>query len=724
VSALDEVINVHDQHYILATSARADERTRVLKHGETFAVFDRFGDLRNLGVGEYGLYHQGTRHLSRFELRLGIKRPLLLSSTIQKANALLTVDLTNPDVANDREVVLPKGVLHLHRTKFLWAGAYYERILASNYGLSTITTSLTILFDADFVDVFEVRGAARPRKGQRLDPILSGAGVTLGYRGLDGIVRRTIISCEPPPREVTASTMTLDFHIPANESSRFSLAITCDGADDRALPSTYDVAFKHASEANRVAAEHQCQIRSSNHQFDEWVGRSIADLNMMITDTSHGRFPYAGIPWYSTPFGRDGIVAALQMLWLDPGVARGVLAFLAATQAIEVNDAIDAQPGKILHEARQGEMARLGEVPFARYYGSVDATPLFVTLAGAYYRRTGDRAFIQGLWPHVERALTWIDEFGDVDHDGFVEYLRRSPNGLVHQGWKDSGDAVFHADGSLAEGPIALCEVQGYVYAARVEAAGLAKMLGLDERARQLTEQAQSIQAQFEKTFWCDELGTYALALDGEKRLCKVVTSNPGHCLFSGIVSPGRALVLANTLFKDPSYSGWGIRTVAAGQRRYNPMSYHDGSVWPHDNAMIALGLSRYGFRSRVCDLFTGLFDSTLYLDLKRLPELFCGFSRRSGEGPTLYPIACLPQAWAAGAVFMFLQATLGLTIDGVKGELTLARPLMPEWLPRLELENVKVGQGSVDLLCDRHTHDVGISVLRRHGNVTVVHVA
>jgi len=720
---LDEVINVQEQYYILATSARTDERTRVLKHGETFAVFDRYGDLRNIGIGEYGLYHEGTRHLSRLELRLGHQRPLLLSSTIQKANTLLAADLTNPDVTVDAELVLPKGVLHLFRSKFLWSATCYERLHISNYGMSRLKTSITIHFDADFMDVFEVRGISRARSGQRLEPTIRPDGVRLMYRGLDGVVRRTWVTCEPRPDQVAPSMLTLNLDLGPHESVVYSLELSCESGETSVPLVPQDMAFEASLRASAVSASRRGRIRGSNEQFNEWVSRSFADLDMMTTDTPTGPYPYAGIPWFSTPFGRDGLITAMESLWIDPELARGVLRYLAATQATTTNEVQDAQPGKILHEARQGEMAALGEVPFARYYGSVDATPLFVMLAGAYHQRTGDLALISDLWPSIERALEWIDRYGDLDGDGFIEYSRRSPHGLVNQGWKDSGDAVFHRDGQLATGPVALCEVQGYVYAARRAAVELAGLLGFPQRAAKLDLQAEAIQRDFERQFWCEELGTYALALDGEKRPCEIRTSNAGHCLWTGIASPARAQRLAETLFHQNSFSGWGIRTVAAREARYNPMSYHNGSVWPHDNALIASGLSRYGFKDLALSVLDALFHATLYLDLQRLPELFCGFHRRLGDGPTLYPVACSPQAWSAAAAFMLLQAGLGLTLDAGRRVVTFSHPRLPHWLDRLQIENLSVGDATVDLLAERHPHDVGLTVLRRTGDVTVVHI-
>ncbi|MGH2381638.1 MAG: amylo-alpha-1,6-glucosidase, partial [Candidatus Limnocylindria bacterium] len=506
------------------------------------------------------------------------------------------------------------------------------------------------------------------------------------------------------------------------EVAQIHVRVACE-FERASRPIGFSTALDRSGRELRGRVSRSARVSSTSDPFDEWVGRSLSDIVMMTSETAEGPYPYAGVPWFSTVFGRDGLVTALQMLWVQPALARGVLGHLAATQATQDEPSRDAQRGKILHEVRHGEMAALMEIPFGRYYGSHDATPLFIVLAAAYYRHTADLAFVEQLWPNVERALEWIDGPADPDGDGFVEYERQSPIGLAHQGWKDSDDSIFHADGRLAEGPIALCELQAYVYAARLGAATLADALGRAARASELRAEAETMRARFEDAYWVEELGTYGIALDGDKRLCRVRTSNPGHCLFGGIVGSERAGRVADELLSDAMFSGWGIRTLAAGQPRYNPMSYHDGSVWPHDNAIAALGMARAGFHDHATRVMSGLFEASRHFDLARLPELFCGFSRRAGEGPTHYPVACSPQAWASGAVFMLLQACIGLEVDAPGRTLRFNRARLPVFLDHLRIENLAVGDASLDLLLGRQPQGMSVDVVGRRGDVEIVTV-
>jgi glycogen debranching enzyme len=624
---MHDLIEVENQYYIRAQSSLADDRRLVLTRGDTFAVFDRYGDVQPIGVAQHGLFHQETRYISKLGLRIDGKRPLLLSSAIREDNVVLAVDLTNPDLEMEPGVLMCRGTVHIHRTKFLLDTSCFERILLRNYGLAALSFDLSLEFSADFADIFEVRGHVREKKGVELAPELREFGATLSYEGLDHIIRRTRIRWSPRPTSVASSLIRFSFHLEPKAEQDVEFVISCEGNGTRFIAPGFSAALAKATTRLQCPEQDEVVIRTSNEQFNEWLNRSRADLRMMITSTPFGPYPYAGVPWFNTVFGRDGIITALECLWFDPWLAKGVLSYLANTQAQTLDAERDAEPGKILHETRKGEMAGLGEVPFGRYYGSVDATPLFVLLAAAYYERTADLEFLRSIWPNIEAALDWIDHFGDQDGDGFVEYSRQSSKGLAQQGWKDSHDSVFHADGNLAEGPIALCEVQAYVYAAKRGIATAAGELGFSARARQLAREASDLQSRFQANFWCDELSMYVLALDGSKRHCKVRSSNAGQCLFSGIASQADFQRTVSSLSSDAFFSGWGVRTIAESEQRYNPMSYHNGSVWPHDNALIAFGLIRARDKELATKILNGLFDVSTFLELYRLPELICGFT-------------------------------------------------------------------------------------------------
>jgi glycogen debranching enzyme len=720
VVSAESVNTAATEFYILAPEVPVPERTFVLKHDDTFGLFNDFGDIAAGARHEEGLYHQGTRFLSRLALKLIGGRPLLLSSAVRRDNLLMGVDLTNPDIYLGGNMMLPRGSLHIYRSKLIWGAVCYEHIHVRNFTRMPLDIALTLEFSADFADIFEVRGEERRQRGQLHNPRVTDQGAELAYQGLDGVARRTLIECQPPPRRISGAELQLAAQLEGRSEQVFEVKVTCAIDAERPAALSFAAALAHAERSRASGSRLAAGIDTSNDQLNAWMTRSAADLNMLLTETSSGLYPYAGVPWFDTTFGRDGIIAALECLWLAPQISRGVLSFLAATQATRDQPERDAEPGKILHEARRGEMAALGEVPFGRYYGSIDATSLYVLLAGAYWRRTDDLAFIETIWPNICAALTWIDRYGDRDGDGFIEYQRRSPRGLVQQGWKDSNDSVFHADGRLAEGPIALCEVQAYTYAARLAAAGLAQALGHDDMTRTLREQAYALRERFRARFWCPEIGLYALALDGYKEPCRVRASNAGHCLFSGIAAPEHALSIARTLGQDTFFTGWGVRTVADREARYNPMAYHNGSVWPHDNAVIAGGLAASPGKELAVRILSAQLDASTYFESSRLPELFCGFRRREGKAPTSYPVACSPQAWSAAAVFAMLQACLGLTVDAAARQIAFRYPRLPPTLERVSIRDLKVGESSVDLTLYRYSGAVGLNVDRRSGKLDV----
>ena len=716
---MDEV-GTTQQYYIAAGSSPSEERTRVLKYGKCFAVFNRYGDIEPLGLGEHGIFFRSCRHLSEFVLSLWDVRPLLLSSNVKADNFAFVADLANVDVTENQTIVVPRGTLHVVRSRFLWHDVAHEELCIINYGLTSLRVPIRLAFAADYADIFEVRGTRRERRGTRRDDEITANSILMAYEGLDHELRRTCIQADPAPIAITPSDLQFEAALGPGKSATFHLSIDCNPqSQHRSIG--YARAMAGAETELKAASSHLGRISSSNDRLTCWVRRSLADVEMMTLGNPETNYPYAGVPWFSTVFGRDGIITALQMLWIAPQIAKGVLQFLASTQATEIDLKNEAQPGKIIHETRRGEMANLGEVPFGRYYGSIDSTPLFLILAGCYFDYTGDVKFLEHLRPHIDMALDWIDRYGDVDGDGFVEYAPHSEKGLVQQGWKDSNDSVFHVDGTIADPPIALCEVQGYVYAAKMAAAKIYAAWGDPQRQRSLESEAAELQHHFEEAFWCDEISTYALALDGHKQPCRVRTSNPGHCLYSGIASPERANLVAHTLVSQDFASGWGIRTVGCHEARYNPLSYHNGSIWPHDNAIIAAGMARYDFREFAGRVLMNLLDLSSAVELQRLPELFCGVDRRPGQGPTLYPVACSPQAWAAGAVFMLLQACLGITVDARNRRVIFDRPFLPQGIPQLSIRDLRIEDCRLSLFMERDSGPVRIQVVEKHGEVDVV---
>ncbi len=489
--------------YVAAAASLQERPLRILKHDDIFAVFDQNGDTLTEAGNPSGIFFHDTRYLSELLLTVDGARPILLSSTIRDDNATLTCDLTNPDFYNrDGDLVYGHDLLHVRRSRFLWNAACYERIAIRNFDDKPRNLRLAVKFDSDFADLFEVRGNKRSKKGSLRQPQVAADTVMLGYVGLDEKLRQTRLRFAPKPSGLVADAAMFDLALAPRESQFLFMEIQCDPADQPPPPpQQFFLALRHARRASRALASRAAGISTSNETFNESVRRNVSDLYLLTTKTKYGPYPYAGIPWFSTVFGRDALITSLQTLWLDPSIARGVLGYLAENQATETNAAADSEPGKILHEVRHGEMAELGEVPFRRYYGSIDSTPLFVMLAGAYLRRTGDLEFIRRIWGNIERALTWIEKDGDRDGDGFVEYGRRTAEGLANQGWKDSQDAIFHEDGSLARGTIALAEVQAYVYGAWTAAAEVAQYLGYWDDASRLEMKAHKLRSEFDKRF-------------------------------------------------------------------------------------------------------------------------------------------------------------------------------------------------------------------------------
>jgi glycogen debranching enzyme len=708
------------EHYYLLASALAPRRPQVLlNHRDSFAIFDLAGDVPLASNEPYGLFHRGTRFLHRFELRLNGGFPVLLNTTPSYNGSALVTYLANADERRGDEVVLLRDTIAVQRSKTLLEHTLYEQLRLHHYGLAPLALRLTVLFGADFADLFELRGAARERRGSFGAPLLTANCVRLPYHGLDGVRRETTFFFSPAPQRLSATSAEFFLTLNPSEETTFEIQVACAVGASRESRPTFSAALSEVDGERSRWEEQFPKLTSDNDNFNEWITRSLHDLALLQARNDCGSYVYAGIPWFATIFGRDGLISALETLAFAPALAADVLRTLAQLQGQRHNPERDEEPGKILHELRHGEMAALGEIPFGRYYGSIDATPLFLVLLAAYADRTADLALVQELWPAALAAMRWIDSV--ANERGYIAYARRSPNGLVNQGWKDSHDAVMHADGALAEPPIALAEVQAYVYAARRGMARLARRLGQQNEAAAWDAQAVRLREQVNRDFWLPDEDTFGLALDGENRLCRVVSSNAGHCLFGEIAEPERALATIARLTREDMFCGWGIRTLSSQARRYNPMSYHNGSVWPHDNALIAAGFARYGSAHQATNILSGLFDASRTLEGRRLPELFCGFARQSHPSPVPYPVACKPQAWSAASVFLLLQAMLGLTVNAWDRYLTFDRAMLPTWLNRLEIRRLTICGATLDLNITRGRRSAAVEVLEKHGEVEVI---
>ncbi len=709
-----------EEDFLISSSNGSGRAHEILKHDDAFAVIDTHGDIGAFGDRGNGFFHNDTRYLSRLELLVAHNAPLLLGSASDATDLQLCADLTNPDVYAEGALVLRKDAIHIYRTSYVRDNAIRQRLHFTNHSSEDVKLAVSLVFDCDFSDIFEVRGMRREKRGTVNRQIQSPQSVIYAYKGLDDVVRRTTVHLDPEPVSLGETAALYYLHLAPKQSAKLYFAAVAESRH-AAKPCSYVKGLRDAHRTLRRAEHETTSVSVSNSELDAVIKRATSDLRLLTTSTEDGPYPYAGTPWYSTTFGRDALITALQVLWLDPGMARGVLRRLARFQAQTHDADADAQPGKILHEMREGEMAALREIPFGRYYGSVDSTPLFILVAGAYLQATDDRDFLVEIWPAVQRALEWIDGPGDPDGDGFVEYARETDSGLSNQGWKDSQDAVFHRDGSLAKGPIALVEVQAYVYAAKVWAARMANELGDVARAESLLQQAEALRVKFERDFWCEDIGCYALALDGEKRQVAVRSSNAAHLLFTGIADPERAARVAEQVLSPNFFSGWGIRTISASEIRYNPMSYHNGSIWPHDNAIIAAGFAQYGLCDLIQPVFDGLLDAALRMDQQRLPELFCGFRRRAGRSPILYPVACAPQAWASGSMLHILSSLLGLRIDAASRTITLKSPRLPASVGAITIRRLRAGGGSADFVLKKKYRSVIADVTESRGGAKVI---
>jgi glycogen debranching enzyme len=709
---------------VVAVLDQRTERLYSIKEGDMFLFADAEGNLDAEEAIGAGLYYRDTRFLSDYMLTFDGRPPLLLSTSADRPYSS-HIDLANQDLtAPDGTVTAPQGTINIRRTRVI-KDRLYERIRVKNYNASPVSTRVELSFSSDFADIFEVRGLKRGQRGKLALPKSGKRSAVLAYLGQDNVFRETRIGfeLEPDEVEVTGEKVIVRWHVQLEPSQTRVIALTVEPriAGSRAPQETFDAAV-HILRRSYEEWERGCtRIWTDNQLYNSLLTRAMRDLRALRTPTEHGDMVAAGIPWFVAPFGRDALMTCHQTLILNPDLTRTTLEVLAKYQANEVDTWRDAEPGKILHEYRQGELANAHVIPHSPYYGSVDSTPLWLLLLGTYFRWTDDLAFCRELLPNVERALHWVDTYGDLDGDGFLEYQASSPRGLANQGWKDSHDSVVHADGKMAQGPIALAEVQAYTYMAKLRIADIYQALDRREKAAELRDQAAELKANFNERFWVESEQYFAEALDGEKRQVASVTSNPAHGLYCDIVDHERAHLMARRLLAPDMFSGWGIRTLSKASVAYNPMSYHNGSIWPHDNAIIGAGLKRYGHAKAANRLATALFDMAVTVDDMRLPELFCGFTRRSPQRPVAYPVACSPQAWASGAPFLLLQAMLGISAMAPENTLLVKQPHLPPWLNTVELHNLRVGHSTISVVFRRQGETTGFSLLEKEGDLRVL---
>ncbi|HEY7281516.1 MAG TPA: amylo-alpha-1,6-glucosidase [Actinomycetota bacterium] len=693
---------------------------QVIKHGSSFLLCDERGDVPEENTAALGLYHRDTRFLSRFEMSLDGMSPLVLHSSVAR-NYAQVVELAYPFVSVDGEGHVVKENVALSRDRIL-GDTLLERIHVQNFGRTHRDIRLELRFAADFLDIFEVRGRTRERRGQVQQPRVERHEVRLGYRGLDGVARSTTIRFSPQPSRLAAEVATFELSIAPGGESEVVVEIQ-PSAGEKLAPRRPLREARERLEHEYANWRKRCtRFRTSNSQLSSFLDRAILDLRMLLSDDDDGRPSIdAGVPWYSALFGRDALITAYQCLMVNTDLAWAALDTLAAFQGTREDPVREEEPGKILHELRVGEMAGTGEIPHTPYYGAIDSTPLWVMVLASAYAWTGDRAALERLWPNALACLEWIDRYGDRDGDGFVEYERTAPGGLDNQGWKDSHDAVVHVDGTRAKGPIALVEVQGYVYNAKLRGADLARVLGDDAMAERLEKEAADLKERFNREFWMEKEGYYAFALDGDKRQVATITSNPGHALWSAIADEDKAARVVRKLLSPALSTGYGVRTLAARQRPFDPIGYHTGSVWPHDCALIAHGLKRYGFDHEAMKILDQVSLAGAHFPLARFPELFCGFSRDQVPEPVQYPVACRPQAWATGTPLLMMRSYGGITADAPNGVLYVHRPSLPAWLEQFQVLGMRVGSARVDMTFTRMGDVTSVQVPRKEGDVEVL---
>ncbi|MBL0385389.1 amylo-alpha-1,6-glucosidase [Tumebacillus sp. ITR2] len=674
---------------------------QVIKENDLFLLTNNRGDVRPDDDLILGLFTDDTRFLSRFDVLVENLEMILLSSRVSH-DFIGRVKLTNKELVENHEVKVWRESINLERKRFISQGVLYEQLLFRNYNIHSVPLSVRVDADSDFAHMFTVRGYEDSAHGEFLPVESLTDGVRFSYNGKDGVKRRTHLQASPAPTDITADgSLRFLFELAPQGTHEIMLTVVPEIDGKQGVVQDPTLALAELKASYEEWQSEITEVITDNSAFNALYKRSTHDMFALLTNLGDGRFPTAGVPIFAVPFGRDSLIAAWQMAAVHPEIMRGTLKTMARHQGTKIDPWREEQPGKILHEIRYGELANLGVIPHAPYYGSIDSTPLFLVLAAEYFDWTGDESFLRELLPNLEAALAWIDQYGDRDGDGFVEYYQESSKGCANQNWKDSGDSMVHRDGTLAKAPLAPSEVQGYVYDAKLRLARLFELLGLGEKADRLRSSASQLKSQFADAFWMEDQQYVAMALDENKAHVGSVSSNPGHCLLSGILTDDQARKVADRLLSDDLFTGYGIRTLSASEKAFNPMSYHNGSIWPHDNSLIVMGLKKYGFHEHADRVMEGLIDAAAHFAYDRLPELFCGYSRED-EDPVPYPVACSPQAWAAGTPLTFVRVMLGLMPTVADGVIRIS-PSLPKGLNTMQVRNLRVGNGSLDLLIQKY---------------------
>ena len=686
----------------------------VIKDGDIFLLIDQAGNIIKDADAQYGLYTKDTRFLNKYSLFVNNKKPIVFSFKIIE-NYMSEICLINQNVRK-----IENAKILIKRKQLISDGIVYDRISVTNSHLSSLKIKITLKIEADYLDIFQVRNYVKEKRlGTILNPRKIKNGFILGYIGKDGIKRETELKILGGEGEIYKDRIEFSFKLKHKQEKELTIAIIPRIESQKLINKNiinFERARKRLKSDLKKWKENSLIINTDNDNFNRIIDRSLLDLKLLQTNLGEGFMPMAGIPWFAVPFGRDSIIASLQTLMLNTKIAQGTLKTLIHFQGKEINKDKEEEPGKIMHEIRFGELARLNLIPHTPYYGTIDATPLFLILAVEYFHWTGDLKFIKKILPHLQAALDWIDKYGDVDHDGYVEYNPQSKRWAVNQGWKDSRDSSVHQDGSLAIPPIALVEVQGYVYKAKKGMAEIFSYLGEKDTAGKLEKEAQELKVKFNRDFWMGDRKYFAFGLDYQKKQIASITSNPGNCLYSGIIEEDKAEAVAKKLFSDELFSGWGIRTMGRKEIGYDPMSYHNGSVWPHDNSIIIAGLIRYNYWIKAIKIIDGFVKAAQYFKDNRLPELFCGFSLKEVKSLVKYPFACSPQAWSSGSIYLIIQSLLGIEADAINDKIHL-NPILPEGINKVEVKNLKIGNNKINLVVIKENNCVKLNNIRIEGN-------